>query len=78
MKENHLGKLCGSCNPYPSAFYEEELRGKALQELESPILVHFMKQNHLNKLCGSCNPYPSAFYEGEAGAEALRELQSLS
>ena len=35
MKEKQVQKLCGSCNPYPSAFYEEELRGKALQELES-------------------------------------------
>ena len=25
MKENHLEKLCGSWNPYPSAFYEGEL-----------------------------------------------------
>ena len=24
MKENYLEKLCGSCNPYPSAFYEGE------------------------------------------------------
>ena len=24
MKENYLEKLCGSWNPYPSAFYETE------------------------------------------------------
>ena len=35
MKENHLEKLCGSCNPYPSAFYEREPGAKALQELQS-------------------------------------------
>ena len=35
MKENYLQKLCWSWNPYPSAFYEGELAGGALQELES-------------------------------------------
>ena len=35
MKENYLEKPCGSWNPYPSAFYEGELPGKALRELES-------------------------------------------
>ena len=35
LKENHLEKLCGSWNPYPSAFYEGELPGEALQELKS-------------------------------------------
>ena len=35
MKEKYLEKLCGSWNPYPSAFYEGELPGEALQELES-------------------------------------------
>ena len=35
MKENHPEKLCGSWNPYPSAFYEGELLGEALRELES-------------------------------------------
>ena len=53
MKENQVGKLCRSCNPYPSAFYEGELGAEALQELEILIVVHFMKENHLEKLCGS-------------------------
>ena len=35
MKENYLEKPCGSWNPYPSAFYEGELPGEALRELES-------------------------------------------
>ena len=37
MKENYLEKLCGSWNPYPypSAFYEGELPGEALRELQS-------------------------------------------
>ena len=35
MKENYLEKLCGSWDPYPSAFYEGELPGEALRELES-------------------------------------------
>ena len=35
MKENYLEKPCGSWNPYPSAFYEGELPGEALWELES-------------------------------------------
>ena len=35
MKENYLEKLCGGRNPYPSAFYEGELPGEALRELES-------------------------------------------
>ena len=35
MKENHLEKLFGSWNPYPNAFYEAELPGEALRELES-------------------------------------------
>ena len=48
-----MGKLCRSCNPYPSAFYEGELGAEALQELEILIVVHFMKENHLEKLCGS-------------------------
>ena len=43
MKENYLEKPCGSWNPYPSAFYEGELPGEALRELELLILVHFMK-----------------------------------
>ena len=34
MKENYLQKRCGSWNPYPRAFYEGELPGEALQELE--------------------------------------------
>ena len=35
MKENYLEKPCASWNPYPSAFYEGELRGVAARELES-------------------------------------------
>ena len=57
-------------NPYPLAFSEEGLPGKAFQQLEIFILVHFVKENYLEKPCGSCNPYPSAFYEGELPGEA--------
>ena len=56
MKENQVGKLCRSCNPYPSAFYEGELGAEALQKLEILILVHFMKKNYVEKLCRSWNP----------------------
>ena len=35
MKENYLEKSGGSWNPYPSVFYEGELPGEALRELES-------------------------------------------
>ena len=35
MKENYLEKPCGSWNFYLSAFYEGELPGEALRELES-------------------------------------------
>ena len=78
MKENHPKHLCGSWNPYPSAFYEGELGAEALQQLEILILVHFMKENYPDKLCGSWNPYPSAFYERKPPGQALQELKSLS
>ena len=36
MKEIYLEKLCEPAgNPYPSAFYEGELPGEGLRELES-------------------------------------------
>ena len=35
MKENYLEKSYENWNPYPSAFYEGELPGEALRELES-------------------------------------------
>ena len=47
MKENYLARPSTSGNPYPGAFYEGELPGKAFQELEILILVHFMKEHHL-------------------------------
>ena len=50
MKEKYLEKPCRSWNPYSSAFYEGELPGEALRELDILILVHFMKENHLEKL----------------------------
>ena len=53
MKENYLEKLCGSWNPYRSAFYEGELPGQAFKELEILIMVHFMKENYLEKPCRS-------------------------
>ena len=53
MKKSHLEKPCGSCNPYPSAFYEGELPGKGFKELKTLILVHFMKENYLEKPCRS-------------------------
>ena len=59
MKENYLARP----SPYPGAFYEgelpgkafhgafyeRELPGKAFQELEIRILVHFMKENYLER-----------------------------
>ena len=48
MKENCLESLPRAGNPYPGAFYEGELPGKAFHELL--ILVHFMKENYLESL----------------------------
>ena len=45
LKENCLESLPRAGNPYPGAFYEGELPGKAFHELL--ILVHFMKENYL-------------------------------
>ena len=47
MKENYLERPLRAGNPYPGAFYEGELPGKAFQELAIVILVHFMKENYL-------------------------------
>ena len=44
FKENWQG-LPRAGNPYPGAFYEGELPGKAF--LEILILVHFLKENYL-------------------------------
>ena len=54
-------------NPYPGAFSEGKLPGKAFQELEILILVHFMKENYLARP----SPYPGAFYEGELPGKAF-------
>ena len=42
-------------NPHPGAFYEGELPGKAFQELEILILVHFMIENYLARPSKSWN-----------------------
>ena len=47
MKRTTWQGLPKAGNPYPGAFYEGELPGKAFQELEILILVHFMKENYL-------------------------------
>ena len=49
MKENYLERPPRAGNPYPGAFFEGELPGKAFCELEILILVHFMKENYLER-----------------------------
>ena len=80
MKENYTWKgLQGAGNPYPGAFYEGELPGKAFKELEILILVHFMKENYLERPSRSWKSLelPGAFYEGELPGKAFKELEIL-
>ena len=55
MKESTWKGLLRAGNPYPGAFYEGEVLGKAFCELQINILVHFMKENYLERPSASWN-----------------------
>ena len=50
MKDSYLERPREAGNPYPGAFYERQLPGKAFEKLDILIPVHFMKGNRLERL----------------------------
>ena len=70
MKENYLERPSASWKSLSGAFYEGELPGKALREVEIVILVHFMKENYLER--------PSASWNGAFMKENYLERPSAS